>query len=826
MPDTQYYTIRATIEIDGGSDIKVTGDSIINYSIDTTLCTSGLPIGTAASASFSMELVPPVYASAQKIIPLSNYIKARVVVQLADTENPVESDFKGFGVWYVTGATMSEQNERLTLTGCDVLGLDDGGQLEAEFNGFVDDGIGGNTLAQRLRNACHREQNIMSFDGSKTHVSATEIILSDESARWSYNFPYGVGFQSMEELVDTVEFLRKKTVDKWYKNVRIFDGKTPIMTLRQSIIGYAALAVMGFARINLDGNLEIRVPSWYHAENSTDKNGNVRGDVNYNYTFPARSPSSYIQQKIRSTSYRQLSTCYSLTPDRYVEFEMSATPRFYPRNVIIKNYPNYSVEMSHNEAIHKDNALMYSDNGDAQANNSGYTWTDADRASTVIVDLSPAAGVTLTEYDETSSLDDPNTYAFFDAQRIAASTWLHAPRDENLFYDSGSISFLGLPEFMAGDELDIRAVNEDIYVSSSHGRKYHMIATHVTKRFSGGGLMTEVECNMSGINSSYSQTDYYNINRVGAFSQDTYEDNDYMSASEYDSDGDGIVDRTKAADWAEKADVAARADVLTNDSAYMKLAVYDPDGSGTIKKSLSSYTTEFKAHSFTDMNQFVDAGMYWISLYNTANIPNGILLSGANYAMVCVTNYGTAQRQEIVAHRVDGQTVSFIRSRWTANSWSSSNKWSLVGGCLTIPVNALTDWTITVDYENEIRKHISTFGTGFVNGSYTHPLTFTRTGRTAHISGSVKRNVSGSSLIMSLPRGSVFAPLDNQCEYITVFGSGTKYARIRIAGAGFNGATNPQINIEWYRDIAGGSTNYADQFDWLPINGCYLAREL
>lgn len=194
--------IRATITLSNGTQITLQADDIYRYSVNSSACDSGLPVGGAISASFTLGVAAG--ALNYNAVELDS---AEVRVQIGTRGDADKYTYFDAGCWYVTNTETPEQTGEYTLTGMDALGL--------YFNVTYTDGA----------SAYPRTM------GSLLELICTMAGVQVTSAAW----------------------LNKSTaiaaMPRW-----------PEETTTRDIVGYIAACAGGFARINNSGVLEIVSP--------------------------------------------------------------------------------------------------------------------------------------------------------------------------------------------------------------------------------------------------------------------------------------------------------------------------------------------------------------------------------------------------------------------------------------------------------------------------------------------------------------------------------------------------------------------------------------
>lgn len=194
--------IRATITLSNGTQITLQADDIYRYSVNSSACDSGLPVGGAISASFTLGVAAG--ALNYSAVELDS---AEVRVQIGTRGDTDKYTYFDAGCWYVTNTETPEQTGEYTLTGMDALGL--------YFGVTYTDGA----------NAYPRTM------GNLLELMCTMAGVQVTSAAW-LNKSTAIA-----------------TMPRW-----------PEETTTRDIVGYIAACAGGFARINNSGVLEIVSP--------------------------------------------------------------------------------------------------------------------------------------------------------------------------------------------------------------------------------------------------------------------------------------------------------------------------------------------------------------------------------------------------------------------------------------------------------------------------------------------------------------------------------------------------------------------------------------
>ena len=194
--------IRATITLSNGTQITLQADDIYRYSVNSSACDSGLPVGGAISASFTLGVAAG--ALNHNAVELDS---AEVRMQIGTRGDADKYTYFDAGCWYVTNTETPEQTGEYTLTGMDALGL--------------------------------------YFDVTYTDGASA--------------YPRTMG--SLLELMCTMAGVQVTSATWLNKNTTIAAmPRWPEETATRDIVGYIAACAGGFARINNSGVLEIVSP--------------------------------------------------------------------------------------------------------------------------------------------------------------------------------------------------------------------------------------------------------------------------------------------------------------------------------------------------------------------------------------------------------------------------------------------------------------------------------------------------------------------------------------------------------------------------------------
>ena len=191
--------LKGVITLTSGTQISLTTDDILSYSVNESSGSDGLPFGSAEAASFSLTI-----SNVGKGYTPSQFDNAEVHMEIG-IQNGSNVVYSAFGVWYVSDVSAPEQSVSIDLSGYDALNT----LFSAEW-------------------ADSKSAYPTTFGSlASTICAAAGIKLASSSFTNSY-----VQIDSLPDWEDEV-------------------------TLR-SVIGYIAACAGGFAHITRDGKLEIR----------------------------------------------------------------------------------------------------------------------------------------------------------------------------------------------------------------------------------------------------------------------------------------------------------------------------------------------------------------------------------------------------------------------------------------------------------------------------------------------------------------------------------------------------------------------------------------
>lgn len=211
--DTIEYDIIAYLYTNGtvSPTHTLTSDSIRDYKIGDRMSSGTIPLGTAAAKTFNLTFYNRANEeSLDPILTPQELDNAKVVVKLYDSRianhdpNNVDT-WAAFGVWFVDRVDCSEQDIFCTISGSDVL---NGG-----FDGYYKDNK--NNYPQTVKSLL----TAVCTAALQTRIATSSFLNSNLSI---------------------------SSMPKWEDKV----------TLRQ-IVSYIAFVAGGFARINLNGELEV-----------------------------------------------------------------------------------------------------------------------------------------------------------------------------------------------------------------------------------------------------------------------------------------------------------------------------------------------------------------------------------------------------------------------------------------------------------------------------------------------------------------------------------------------------------------------------------------
>lgn len=197
--DTRELILEGVITQSNGNQIQIAGTDIVRYSPSFEVGYEGLPLGSTSAASFTLELDNV----GRKYTP-SQFDGAEVHMRIGIMIDGAY-EYSNFGVWYVESTSAPEQSVSVMLFGSDA--------LASKFEGIFIDTKGAypSTIGSLLQTVC----------------TAAGIPL-----RRPVEFPNAA--------------TQIKTMPEWDEETTFRD-----------VISYCAICAGGFARIALDGVLEI-----------------------------------------------------------------------------------------------------------------------------------------------------------------------------------------------------------------------------------------------------------------------------------------------------------------------------------------------------------------------------------------------------------------------------------------------------------------------------------------------------------------------------------------------------------------------------------------
>lgn len=191
-------SIKGTITLNTGRQIHLTTDDIVSYSFDSQIGSEGLPLGSAESSTFSLEIVNRNH----QYLP-SQFDNAEVHM-FVGIKNGADFEYSDFGVWYVDNSSAPEQSVSISLSGYDAL------------------------------------------------ASRFEAVFTDDSG----SYPSTIG--RIASVVCLAAGIRLKTAD--FPNAGLVVSKMPEWgedTTLRDILSYCAICAGGYVRIARNGQLEI-----------------------------------------------------------------------------------------------------------------------------------------------------------------------------------------------------------------------------------------------------------------------------------------------------------------------------------------------------------------------------------------------------------------------------------------------------------------------------------------------------------------------------------------------------------------------------------------
>lgn len=112
---TRVFDIRGTLALNNGTTISLTASKINSYNISESNAESGIPLGTANAAIYSLAI-----DNRQKTLNQATLDGARVTMEIG-IKSGNSFTYSPFGEWYVEDFSLPEQSVLATLTGSDAL---------------------------------------------------------------------------------------------------------------------------------------------------------------------------------------------------------------------------------------------------------------------------------------------------------------------------------------------------------------------------------------------------------------------------------------------------------------------------------------------------------------------------------------------------------------------------------------------------------------------------------------------------------------------------------------------------------------------------------
>lgn len=195
---TRDLAIKGTITFNDGTQENIFGNDILNYSYSAQIGSEGLPLGSTEAASFSLE----ISNVGRKYTP-EKFDNAEVHMFIG-IKNGSDYVYSDFGVWHVEDSSAPEQSVSISISGYDALAS----RFAAVFTDAED--VYPTTIGDIALTVC----------------AAANIPLKDSS------FPNAA--------------VKVEEMPKWTEGTTLRD-----------ILSYCAICAGGFARIALNGQLEI-----------------------------------------------------------------------------------------------------------------------------------------------------------------------------------------------------------------------------------------------------------------------------------------------------------------------------------------------------------------------------------------------------------------------------------------------------------------------------------------------------------------------------------------------------------------------------------------
>ena len=195
---TRDLSIKGAITFNDGTQANIIDSEILNYSFDPQIGSEGLPLGSMEATAFSLE----IDNVGRKYTP-EQFDNAEVHMFIG-IKNGTGYTYSDFGVWYVDSSSAPEQSVSISLSGYDALAT----RFHAEFTD--DESAYPTTIGSLAQTVC----------------VAAGIPLKDIS------FPNAA--------------VQIQKMPKWAEGATLRD-----------ILSYCAICAAGYARIALNGQLEI-----------------------------------------------------------------------------------------------------------------------------------------------------------------------------------------------------------------------------------------------------------------------------------------------------------------------------------------------------------------------------------------------------------------------------------------------------------------------------------------------------------------------------------------------------------------------------------------
>ena len=113
---TRTLSLRGVITRSDGTQISLTTDDILAYTISESSGSEGLPLGSTEAASFSLTI-----SNVGKGYTPNQFDNAEVHMEVGIKNANGTIDYSAFGVWYVCEVSAPEQSVSIDLSGYDAL---------------------------------------------------------------------------------------------------------------------------------------------------------------------------------------------------------------------------------------------------------------------------------------------------------------------------------------------------------------------------------------------------------------------------------------------------------------------------------------------------------------------------------------------------------------------------------------------------------------------------------------------------------------------------------------------------------------------------------